>query len=289
MMTVDNNVTSLIIAGGPLTVTGAMTLTNGVVNTSAANTLFHNGTAARTNGFVDGPLARSMAVEAYTFFVGEGAFSPVLVNTTALGTASTLTVEAFDATLAGFNPPTSLSRNWSLTESGDITADLSFTYDVDANDVNGNEADYRVYSRDGANVVTNHCSGGPCVNMGTNTLGPIIGVTTFSRWTGAENQIAVSAPASISGHVRTANGNGIRNATVVLSGGNLTSPRVMQTGQFGIYHFDNLAVGETYIIQVIAKRYRIQDATRTIVLQDDLENLDFVSETPFERTTIQLK
>jgi hypothetical protein len=282
-MTVDNNVTSLNIAGGPLTVTGAMTLTNGVVNTNAANTLFHNGTATRTNGFVDGPLARSIAVGAYTFFVGEGAFSPVLVNTTAIGTASTLTVEAFNATLSGFNPATSLSRNWSLTESGDITADLSFTYDVDANDVNGNESDYRVYSRDGANVVTNHCSGGPCVTVGTNTLGPIIGVTSFSRWTGGENQIATSAPASISGHVRTANGNGIRNATVVLSGGNLTQPRVVQTGSFGIYHFDGLAVGETYIIQVIAKRYRIQDATRTIVLQDDLENLDFVSEAPFER------
>ena len=286
----DNDLThSLTIAGGNITVTGAMALTNGTVFTGNGNTIIHNGTATRTTGFVDGNLARDFsAAGVYTFFVGQGAFTPILANVTAADPGSRLTARSFNATLAGFNPPTSLSRNWLLEEDGNITADLTFTYDVDANDVNGNEADYRVYSRNSADVVTNHCSGGPCVNTGTNTLGPITGVTTFSRWTGAENQIAVSAPASISGHVRTANGNGIRNATVVLSGGNLTSPRVIQTGSFGIFNFDNLAVGETYIIQVIAKRFRIQNATRTIVLQDDLENLDFVSEAPFEKT-IKLK
>lgn len=282
-MSVDNNVTSLNIAGGNITVTGAMTLTNGTVFTGNSNVLVHNGAATRTNGFVDGNLGRDYtAAGTYTYFVGQGAFTPVLANVTAVGGAgpSRLTARSFNATLAGFNPPTSLSRNWSLEEAGDITADLSFTYDTDANDVNGNESDYRVYSRNSANVVTNHCTGGPCVNTATNTLGPILGVTTFSRWTGAENQVAVAAPASISGQVRTSNGNGIRNATVVLSGGNLPAPIVVQTGAFGLYEFSNLPVGQTYLVQVISKRFHIPNATRTIALQDNITSMDFVAEDP---------
>lgn len=280
-MAVDNNVTSLNIAGGNLTVTGAMTLTNGTVFTGNSNVLVHNGTATRTNGFVDGNLGRDYtAAGTYTYFVGQGAHTPVLVNVTAVGGAgaSRLTARSFNATLAGFNPPTSLSRNWSLEETGDITADLSFTYDTDANDVNGNEADYRVYSRNSANVVTNHCTGGPCVNTATNTLGPILGISTFSRWTGGENQIATAANASISGQVRTQAGNGIRNATVIISGGNLTQPIMGQTGAFGYYQFDNLAVGQAYMVEVVSKRFHIPNATRTLVLQDNLTNIDFVSE-----------
>lgn len=277
-MTVDNNVTSLNIGGGNIFVTGTMTLTNGTVFTGNANTLVHNGTAARTNGFVDGNLGRDFSAPGvYTFFVGQGAFTPVLANVTAAGAGSRLTARSFNATLAGFNPPTSLSRNWSLEEDGTITADLSFTYDVDANDVNGNEADYRVFSRDSANVVTNHCSGGPCVNVGTNTLGPIIGVTSFSRWTGAENQIPVAANAYISGRVTTSGGNGIRNAIVTLSGGNLPLPLSVQTGAFGYYSFENLQVGESYVLQVGAKRFRFAVSSRIITLQDNLEDIDFVA------------
>lgn len=218
-----------------------------------------------------------MAVGAYTFHVGEGAYSPVLVNTTTIGTASTLTVEAFDATLAGFNPPTSLSRNWSLTESGDITADLSFTYDVDANDVSGNKADYRVYKRDSANVVTNLCPGAPCVNTATNTFGPILGVTAFSRWTGAELQVPVAAEASIAGRLVRADGQAISKATVILSGGNLAQPITVKTSSFGYYVFENLEVGETYVITVDAKQYTFSTSSIVITLDENINNADFTA------------
>jgi hypothetical protein len=277
-MTVDNNVTSLNIAGGNITITGAMTLTNGTVFTGNGNTIIHNGAAARTNGFVDGNLGRDFAAPgAYTFFVGQTAHTPVLATVTAVTAAGRLTARSFDGTLAGFNPPTSLSRNWSLEETGDLTADLSFTYGSDAIDVNGNEADYRVYRREANLVTTNMCSGGPCVNVGTNTLGPIVGVTAFSRWTGAENQVPVAANASISGRVLTSNGNGIRNAVVSLSGGTLTQPVIVQTGPFGSYSFDNLQVGQTYFMQVSAKRFRFSSPSRIITLQDNLEDLNFIA------------
>jgi hypothetical protein len=278
-MTVDNNVSSLNIAGGNITITGAMTLTNGVVFTGNGNTIVHNGAAARTNGFVDGNLGRDFAAPgAYTFFVGQTAHTPVLATVTAVTAPGRLTARSFDGTLTGFNPPTSLSRNWSLEETGDLTADLSFTYGSDAIDVNGNEADYRTYRRNPALVTTNLCPGGPCVNVGTNTLGPVTAITDFNgRWTGAENQTVVAANASISGRVMTSNGNGIRNAVVSLSGGTLTQPVIVQTGPFGSYSFENLQVGQTYFLQVSAKRFRFSSPSRVITLQDSLEDMNFIA------------
>ncbi|MBK7934620.1 MAG: hypothetical protein IPK01_14345 [Acidobacteria bacterium] len=188
-LTVDNNAVggSLTIAGGPLTVTSILALTNGVVNTTAANLLTNNAaTTTRTTGYVDGPLARNMAVGSHTFFVGDTAYSPVVVNTTALGAPTIFTAEAIDAPMVGLIQGQSLSRYWNLTEAGDITADLSFTYAADAVDVNGIETDYRIYKNVGG-VITNMCPGGPCVSDATNTLGPLVGVTDFSSWSGAEN------------------------------------------------------------------------------------------------------
>lgn len=276
----DNNAAqNLTLAGGNLTVTGTMALTNGVLLTGNANTIVNNGTATRTTGFVDGNLGRDYSAPGtYTYFVGQGAFTPVLANVTAVTATSRLTARSFNATLAGFNPPTSLSRNWSLEETGDLTADLSFTYDTDANDVNGNESDYRVYRREGNNTVTNMCSGGPCVNTATNTLGPILGVTTFSRWTGAENQTPVAANASIAGRVTTSGGNGIRNAVVEISGGDLPAPIMVQTGSFGYYQFDGLVVGRTYVVTVVSKRFTFANSTRVIGLQSDITDFDFVAE-----------
>ena len=194
-LTVDNNAVggSLTIAGGPVTVTGTLALTNGVVNTTAANLLTNNAAATtRTTGYVDGPLARNMAVGSHTFFVGDTEFSPVVVNTTTLGAPTIFTAEAIDAPMVGLIQGQSLSRYWNLTEAGDITADLSFTYASDATDVNGVETDYRIYKSVGG-VITNMCPGGPCVSDATNTLGPLVGVTDFSSWSGGENGIIDTA------------------------------------------------------------------------------------------------
>ncbi|MBL8182445.1 MAG: fibronectin type III domain-containing protein, partial [Blastocatellia bacterium] len=181
---------TLGLSGGNLTVTGVMTLTNGVTLTGASK-IINNGTAARTNGFIDGNLERSYtAIGTYTYFVGQNAFSPVVANVTALGTnPSSLMARAVDVSMIGLETNKSLSRHWILTETGDLTADVSFTYAADAADVNGIETDYRIYKNVGG-VITNECSGAPCVNDATNTLGPLVGVTDFNAaWSGGENSI----------------------------------------------------------------------------------------------------
>ena len=284
-MNVDPNVlNNIVVAGGGITVTGTLTLTTGSLLTSSGNVLTHNGATATRGGtctvancYVDGPLARNVAVAAYTFHVGENGYSPVLVNTTILGTATTLTVEAFDATLQGFSPATSISRNWSLEESGDITADLSFTYNTDANDVNGTEANYRVFRREAGGVNTDMC-GAPCVNTATNTLGPVIGVTTFSRWTGAENVGPTAAAVSLAGRVTTADGRGIVNAIMTIEGGGLPQPRLARTGPFGYYEFTELQAGQTYIVTISSKRFTFTVPSRPIQLLDSIGDFDFVAE-----------
>ncbi|MBL8183048.1 MAG: hypothetical protein JNL64_15725 [Blastocatellia bacterium] len=277
----DNNFAGhvLTLTGGNLTITGTMTLTNGIVGTSAANTLIHSGaTAARTTGYVDGPLRRNFpAIGTYTYFVGQGEYTPVSANVTALGAVGDgLTVSSVNSVMFPLGAALSLSRYWDITENGDVTSDLSFTYGADANDVNGNEADYRVWKKD--STITNMCTGGPCVNTGTNTLGPIVGITSYSQWTGGELLAPSSANASIGGRVVTASGQGIRNAAIVVTGNSLPQPIIAKTGSFGYYTIAGLNVGETYVVTVVSKRFDFSQPSRLISLSDNVTDIDFIAE-----------
>lgn len=267
----------LTIAGGNLTVTGAMALTNGIVLTGS-NTLIHNGAASRTSGYIDGNLSRSYtAAGAYTYFVGQGGYTPVLANVTAGTFPSSLLVRSFDATLSGFNPATSLSRNWQLEETGDLTADLTFNY-LDPGDVNGNETDYRVYSRNSGGVVTNHCPGSPCVNAAGNASNTLTGISTFSRWTMAELLTPTAASASVGGRVLTADGRPIANVIVTIAGDSLGQPISMATGHLGYYEFNELPVGESYVVTVNSKRFIFTNPTRIVTLTDNIIGADFVAD-----------
>jgi hypothetical protein len=85
----------------------------------------------------------------------------------------------------------------------------------------------------------------------------------------------LAANASISGRVMTAGGNGIRNAIIMVTGGGLSEPRYAQTGTFGYYVFDNLPVGNTYVVTVISRRYIFSNPTRTVTLDDNVTDLNF--------------
>jgi hypothetical protein len=87
-----------------------------------------------------------------------------------------------------------------------------------------------------------------------------------------------AANVEISGRLLTASGEGIRNATVMLSGGNLTQPVQVQTGTFGYYRFSNLVVGQTYVITVISKRYTFPNPSRVINLVDNVTDENFEAE-----------
>jgi hypothetical protein len=88
---------------------------------------------------------------------------------------------------------------------------------------------------------------------------------------------ATAAQASISGRVTTAEGAGIRNANVVITGNSLPEARVVTTGSFGYFSFDGLTVGETYVVTVNSQRYTFSVPSRVITLVDNVVDADFTA------------
>ena len=73
----------------------------------------------------------------------------------------------------------------------------------------------------------------------------------------------------------TANGIGIRNATVVLtSQDGMTRSSV--SSSFGYYRFDDVTAGETYFVTVFAKNVAFPQPTVVISVNEELVDLDFI-------------
>jgi hypothetical protein len=118
---------------------------------------------------------------------------------------------------------------------------------------------WSLYMRDDAGSLANAITG--CVNGG---------------W-GLEVLGATAANASISGRVATADGRGIRNANVVITGNSLAQPIVVTTGSFGYFTFDGLSTGETYVVTVNSQRYTFSTPSRVISLIDNVVDADFIA------------
>jgi autotransporter-associated beta strand protein len=99
---------------------------------------------------------------------------------------------------------------------------------------------------------------------------------SLSGW-GIQFILPTAAPISVSGRVRTVQGEGIRGATVTLMGGGLPQPMVVRTGTFGSYTFDGLRPGTTYVVSVASGRYSFPSPVRSVTLIDSLAGMDFVS------------
>jgi hypothetical protein len=107
----------------------------------------------------------------------------------------------------------------------------------------------------------------------------IVGTGIYNGQTHAYVMAPVSAaPFTIGGRVLTANGAGISNAVVTVSGGNLPAPVSVRTGSFGYYNFPGLTSGMTYSVTVSAKRYVFAQPAQMITLLYDVNNFDFVAE-----------
>lgn len=299
-VTTTNTFENLVVGNGftlngNATVTGNLTL-NGIVNTGA-NTLTLGCNATVTGGsetnYVIGNLEKQFCgIGLFTYNVGaafalppvtseetplapEGTpasnYSPLTVTITGGTVGSSLTVSVTDAFMAGAVQVNSISRYWTLTENGNLTADLAFTYRNE--DVVGTETSYNVLRRAGG--MTANYPGGT-VNAATNTFNAF-GVTDFSQWS-AGIAVPTAANAEISGRLVTASGEGIRNATVMLSGGTLSQPIYVQTGTFGSYRFTGLPVGQIYVITVISKRYTFANPSRIVNLTDNAADENFFAE-----------
>jgi CSLREA domain-containing protein len=95
---------------------------------------------------------------------------------------------------------------------------------------------------------------------------------------GAVEAVVLSAAASISGRVATADGAGIRNAVITVTGGNLAQPIYVRTGSLGYYNIEGLDVGETYVLTVNSKRFTFSVPSRVITLNENVDDADFIAE-----------
>ncbi|MGQ0543420.1 MAG: carboxypeptidase regulatory-like domain-containing protein, partial [Blastocatellia bacterium] len=216
-------------------------------------------TGAKTGRFTIG---------AYTYHVGAGVYSPVPVSVTTLTmNPSSLSISATDDFLPRLVQATAVSRFWSLTETGDLTANLAFTY-TDP-DINGTETNYKVFRRSGG--VTAEVAPST-INAAANTA-TVNGITDFSDWGIGESLAPQIAFASISGQV-TEGINPVGKVNVVLSNaqGIVASTN---TNNFGKFRFGNVATGVSYTVSISAKQYVFTPSSQTVLLLDNVSNLNF--------------
>lgn len=86
-----------------------------------------------------------------------------------------------------------------------------------------------------------------------------------------------AASVSISGRVFAPDGRGVRNARVTLTDAQ-GNTRTVLTASFGYYRFEEVAVGETYVVAVRSKRF--QFAPQVVSVSDELTELNFTASSP---------
>lgn len=84
-----------------------------------------------------------------------------------------------------------------------------------------------------------------------------------------------AASAAISGRVTNSRGQGLRLITLVLTGGDLDEPVYARTNNFGYYRFPEVAVGNTYVVQVMAKHFSFKQPAQVIFLDGGSTVLNF--------------
>ena len=85
-----------------------------------------------------------------------------------------------------------------------------------------------------------------------------------------------AATVSIGGQVLTAKGSGIANARLSLTDSKGETRSALTNG-FGFYHFEEVAVGETYTLNVSAKRYQFDQSTQVISVYEELLDNNFTA------------
>lgn len=93
-------------------------------------------------------------------------------------------------------------------------------------------------------------------------------------WSGAP-AAPTAADVVVSGRVVGMKGGGIKNARVTLTGGTLVSPLTVRTDPQGRFTFENVEVGQMYVITVSSKAYGFAENSRVLSLMDNATDLVF--------------
>ena len=265
---------------GNVTVTGNLNLgpetlntTNTAGNTNFTITLAPGATVTRMNGgMVTGTLDKqyNASNQSFTYPVGTlNGYSPVTANLTALGTnPSDLSVKAMQGVEPNAAAQTgALKRYWTLTETGDLTANLIFNY-LDTDVPSGTAENSLVLDKYEGFFQQWPAS----QDTNANTVTTTTPVSQFSDWTLLQPLGTTAAAVTVSGRVLDNTGVGVRNARVVLAdpSGNT---RTAVTNAFGYYQFEGVESGSTFVASVSARGYLYPQ--RLVQVFDTLSDVDF--------------
>lgn len=89
--------------------------------------------------------------------------------------------------------------------------------------------------------------------------------------------VPTAAEVNISGQVKTAGGQPVRNAAITLNGGELTAPIIARTNAFGYYSFPAQSAGHSYALSIASKTHTFAEPTMLLTANSDTENANFVS------------
>ena len=134
-------------------------------------------------------------------------------------------------------------------------------------------------------VLPNAANGKPKVQvrMITTNAANSVGGSTPDEWMGINNVTISSSPAAtaakvgISGRVTNAQGRGVFGAIVTAYDGSGSS-RTVLTNPFGYYHIADITAGEACVVQVSSKRFTFASGVRTLMMWDDMANVNFVAD-----------
>jgi hypothetical protein len=94
---------------------------------------------------------------------------------------------------------------------------------------------------------------------------------------GAYESVLTAAGVNISGRVLNSRGRGINNVRLSLTSTN-GETRYTQTNVFGYYQFQDITVGEVYIVSVAAKRFTFAVNSQVIYVTDEISDLNFMAQ-----------
>jgi hypothetical protein len=96
----------------------------------------------------------------------------------------------------------------------------------------------------------------------------------------SQELLPTAAGATVSGRVLDPSGRGVRGIVISLFDPSTGNFRTTMTNPFGIYSFDDVEAGHSYILFATSKRYRISPDSRVINVTDDLSDVGFIAQAP---------
>jgi hypothetical protein len=88
--------------------------------------------------------------------------------------------------------------------------------------------------------------------------------------------LPTAAPVAIGGRVTTPEGYGIGNVRITLTSLSGETQSII-TSAFGFYRFENVIVGQTYIVSVSAKQFTFNRSSVAVSVVDEIIDLNFVA------------